>query len=62
MIKIAKTTGNFFAEAIVKRIINGEGMFSAAGVVEVNLVTSWNRQCGIATYSRFLGSEMKKIS
>ncbi len=31
-----------------------------AGQLEVNLVTSWNKQCGIATYSAFLAEELRK--
>ncbi len=28
--------------------------------LEINLVTSWNKQCGIATYSTFLAEELQK--
>src|SRR4030042_6816914 len=30
------------------------------GSLEINLVTSWNKQCGIATYSTFLAEELQK--
>jgi len=30
------------------------------GPLEINLVTSWNKQCGIATYSAFLAEELQK--
>jgi L-rhamnose mutarotase len=28
--------------------------------LSINLVTSWDKQCGIATYSAFLAKELKK--
>ncbi len=35
---------------------------AAKGPLAINLVTSWNKQCGIATYSQFLAQELKKTT
>ena len=59
MIKIAKSAGNRLVEKIAKRHRKRQRQVSS-GELSVNLVTSWNKQCGIATYSEFLARELKK--
>jgi glycosyltransferase involved in cell wall biosynthesis len=60
MFRVAKTAGNLFAEAIVKRHHKRRRHGLSGSSLSVNLVTSWKRQCGIATYSEFLAAELKK--
>jgi glycosyltransferase involved in cell wall biosynthesis len=59
MIKITKA-GNLLVDKIVKRHLKRRMHVSSGGLLSVNLVTSWNKQCGIATYSAFLVEELKK--
>ena len=60
MFRVAKTTGNLFAEAVVRRHNKRRRHVSRGDSLSVNLVTSWSKQCGIATYSEFLAAELKK--
>jgi glycosyltransferase involved in cell wall biosynthesis len=62
MIRLAKTTGNIFVEKIVNRHLKHLKYVSSREFLSVNLATSWNRQCGIATYSEFLAGELKKVA
>jgi glycosyltransferase involved in cell wall biosynthesis len=62
MMKIAsKKIGNIVEREFYKKL-NGRHRYSpkAQGQLEINLVTSWNEQCGIATYSAFLAEELQK--
>ncbi|HSV50237.1 MAG TPA: glycosyltransferase, partial [Candidatus Acidoferrales bacterium] len=58
--RIPKTIGCLLARRFVKRI-HGRQMHIADGKsFTVNLVSSWDKQCGIATYSAFLAEELRK--
>ena len=62
MMKFApKKLGNIVEGEFYKRL-HGRRRYSlkAQGQLEINLVTSWNKQCGIATYSTFLAEELRK--
>ncbi len=61
MIKISKTAENLVLDKILKRRLKRRKRGFSGGLLSVNLVTSWNKQCGIATYSAFLVDELKKI-
>jgi glycosyltransferase involved in cell wall biosynthesis len=62
MIKsVSKRLWGILGTKFVKRF-HERHMHSSSGndSLAVNLVTSWNTQCGVATYSAFLASELKK--
>ena len=56
-----KIVGSLLARKFVKKL-NERHMHIPAvnNFFAINLVTSWNKQCGIATYSAFLAEELKK--
>ena len=56
-----KKLGNIVEGEFYKRL-HGRRRYvlKAQGQLEINLVTSWNKQCGIATYSTFLAEELRK--
>ena len=57
----AKKVGNLVARRFVKKLHERSMHRPAANnFFAANLVTSWNKQCGIATYSAFLAEELKK--
>jgi glycosyltransferase involved in cell wall biosynthesis len=56
-----KNLGRILAEKSVKKLQNRKMHVPAnPKLLEVNLVTSWDKQCGIATYSAFLAQELGK--
>jgi hypothetical protein len=59
--RVPKIVGGLLAEKFAKKLHERSMHIPAAkGSLEINLVTSWNEQCGIATYSAFLSEELKK--
>jgi glycosyltransferase involved in cell wall biosynthesis len=62
MIKSAeKKVGNLIARRFVKKLHKRNIHRPVVNTFfAINLVTSWNKQCGIATYSAFLVEELKK--
>lgn len=62
MIKsVSKIVGSLLAEKFVKKL-HERPLHTPHdnSSLAINLVTSWNKQCGIATYSAFLAEELKK--
>jgi glycosyltransferase involved in cell wall biosynthesis len=57
---IAKSVGLILMESFKK--LNRQKMHAPDNplLLEINLVTSWDRQCGIATYSAFFSEELSK--
>jgi hypothetical protein len=62
MIKgLQKRVGNLLAGRFVNKLHRRQMHVPAANKqLAINLVTSWDEQCGIATYSEFLVDELKK--
>jgi glycosyltransferase involved in cell wall biosynthesis len=62
VMKIAsKKLGNIVERGFYKKLHGRHGYVpKVQGQLEINLVTSWNEQCGIATYSAFLAEELQK--
>ena len=62
IMKIAsKKLGNIIERGFYKKL-HGRHRYvpKDQGQLEINLVTSWNKQCGIAAYSAFLAGELRK--
>ena len=60
MIKqISKTVGSLLWGNLSENFMNAHTP-SDNNSLSINLVTSWDKQCGIATYSAFLAEELKK--
>ncbi len=57
--RVGKTVGLNFFRRRQQRCMHTP---TAGNTLEINLVTSWDRQCGIATYSTYLAWELKKTS
>jgi glycosyltransferase involved in cell wall biosynthesis len=56
-----KRVGSILASKFVNRIHEHHAhIHDVNSPLAINLVTSWNKQCGIATYSAFLAAELKK--
>jgi glycosyltransferase involved in cell wall biosynthesis len=62
MIKhVPKTMDIFIAGKFSNKFRNGHNhLHSINNYLAINLVTSWNKQCGIASYSAFLAEELRK--
>ena len=62
MIKsVPKKLGSLFDAKFAKKLHQRHRHTpNVEGSLEINLVTSWNKQCGIATYSTFLAEELQK--
>jgi|GEM_PF-1368704 len=62
MIKgLPKRVGNLLAGRFVNKLHRRQMHFPSANKqLAINLVTSWDEHCGIATYSEFLVDELKK--
>ena len=59
--KIPKKLGSIFATGFFKKIRHRHMHIPLDNnSLSINLVTSWDKQCGIATYSAFLAQELKK--
>ncbi len=59
--KIPKKLGSIFATGFFKKIRYRHMHIPLDNnSLSINLVTSWDKQCGIATYSAFLAQELKK--
>ena len=59
--RIQKRVGSLLARKFVKKLYDRHMHIpDANSSLAINLVTSWNKQCGIATYSAFLAEELKK--
>jgi glycosyltransferase involved in cell wall biosynthesis len=55
--KVGKLLAGKFAKKLHERSMHTPGNIDS---LSINLVSSWNEQCGIATYSAFLSEELKK--
>ena len=59
--RVPKIVGSLLARKFVKKLHERHIHVPAdISPLAINLVTSWNKQCGIATYSTFLAEELKK--
>ena len=56
-----KIVGSFLAKKFVKKLHERQMYLpNTIHSLSIDLVTSWNKQCGIATYSAFLANELRK--
>ena len=62
MIKhVPRTMEIFIAEKFANKFRNNQNAsYGSNNYLSINLVTSWNKQCGIAAYSSFLAEELRK--
>ena len=62
MIKsVSKKLGSLLAGKFAKNLHQRHNYaLNVEGPLEINLVTTWNKKCGIATYSAFLAEELQK--
>jgi hypothetical protein len=58
--RIPKKLGSLLAKEFFKKLKKRHIRISLyTNSLSINLVTSWDKQCGIATYSAFLAEELK---
>jgi glycosyltransferase involved in cell wall biosynthesis len=62
MIKsVPKKMGSLLIAKVAKRLHHRHNhALNIEGSLEINLVTTWNKKCGISTYSTFLAEELQK--